>query len=119
MRSVYHPPSRSCVSTIEWMHHQDTKEILEEKIRWNYTKMLHAVLNRSWKQMYGHLPPISQTNQVWWIRHVREAIQSHKRCSLIDSYTWTCQFWRTSKDLCTSALCRHWMQCRGPARSYG
>ena len=42
---------------------------LEKKLDENYTMMLHAVLNKSWehyptKQLYGGLPPISQTIQV-------------------------------------------------------
>ena len=41
-----------------------------KKLDGNYIKSLHAVLNKSWKQhstkqqLYGHLPPISQTTQV-------------------------------------------------------
>ena len=42
----------------------------ENKLDGNYTRMLYAVLNKSWKkhltiqQLYGHLPLISQTIQV-------------------------------------------------------
>ena len=49
---------------------------LENKLDGNYTRMLHAVLNKSWKQhptnkqLYGHLPPISQTI---WGRRTRHA----------------------------------------------
>ena len=49
---------------------------LEEKQNGNYIRMLHAVLNKSCKQhpkkrqLYSHLPPISQTIQVRWTRHV-------------------------------------------------
>ena len=41
-----------------------------------YTKMLRAILNKSWRQhptklrLYGHIPPITKTIQVRWIRHV-------------------------------------------------
>ena len=48
----------------------------EKKLDENYRRMLHAVLNRSWKQyptkqqLYDHLPPISQTIEVRWTRHV-------------------------------------------------
>ena len=40
---------------------------LEKKLDGNYTTVLRAVLNKSWKQhpikqqLYGHLSPISQT----------------------------------------------------------
>ena len=43
---------------------------LEKKLDKNYTKWLCAVLNKSWnqhltkQQLYGHLPPITQTIQV-------------------------------------------------------
>ena len=42
-------------------------ERLEKKIDGNYTKMLRAILNKSWRQhptkhqLYGHLPPITKT----------------------------------------------------------
>ena len=35
--------------------------------------------------------------------------RAHKWRSSIDSYTWTCQCYSTSKNVFTSALCRHWM----------
>ena len=43
---------------------------LEKKLDGNYTRMLRAILNKSWKQhptrhqLYGHLPPITKTIQV-------------------------------------------------------
>ena len=43
---------------------------LEKKLDGNYTKMLRALLNKSWRQhptrhqLYGHLPPITKTIQV-------------------------------------------------------
>ena len=49
---------------------------LEKPVDGNYMKMLSAVLNKSWKQqltkqqLYSHLPPISQTIQVRWVRQV-------------------------------------------------
>ena len=48
---------------------------LEKKLDGNYTRMLRAVLNRSWRQhptrhqLYGHLPPITKTIQVRRARH--------------------------------------------------
>ena len=58
------------------MHHIDkiTKHI-EKRLDGNYTRMVHAVLNRSWKQhptyqkLYGHLLFISLTIQVRWTKH--------------------------------------------------
>ena len=43
---------------------------LEKKLDDNYTRMLRAILNKSWRQhttrhqLYGHLPPITKTIQV-------------------------------------------------------
>ena len=45
-------PSCSCVGTIVWLHHLDfikTKH-LEKKLDGNYTKMLCALLDTSWKK---------------------------------------------------------------------
>ena len=48
---------------------------LEKKIVGNYTRMLRAILNKSWRQhptryqIYGHLPPITKTIQVRRTRH--------------------------------------------------
>ena len=48
---------------------------LKRKLDGNYTRMLRAVLNKSWRQhptkhqLYGHLPPITKTIQVRRTRH--------------------------------------------------
>ena len=48
---------------------------LEKKLEGNYTRMLRAILNKSWRQhptrhqLYGHLPPITKTIQVRRTRH--------------------------------------------------
>ena len=48
---------------------------LEKKLDGNYTRMLRAILNKSWQQhptrhqLYGHLPPITKTMQVRRTRH--------------------------------------------------
>ena len=48
---------------------------LEKKLDGNYTRMLRAVLNKSWRQhptkhqLYGHLPPIMKTIQIRQTRH--------------------------------------------------
>ena len=51
-----------------------TKHI-EKKLDSNYTRMLQAVLNKSWRQyptkhqLYSHLPPITKTIQISQTRH--------------------------------------------------
>ena len=48
---------------------------LEKKLDGNYTRMLRAILNKSWRQhptkhqLYGHLPPITKTIKVRRTRH--------------------------------------------------
>ena len=48
---------------------------MEEKLDGNYTRMLRAILSKSWRQhstkqqLYGHLLPIMKTIQVRWTRH--------------------------------------------------
>ena len=48
---------------------------MEKKLDGNYTRMLWAILNKSWRQhptkhqLYGHLPPITKTIQVRRTRH--------------------------------------------------
>ena len=53
-----------------------------EKIDGNYTRMLCAILNKSWQQhptkhqLYDHLPPISKTVQVRRTRHAGHSWRS-------------------------------------------
>ena len=48
---------------------------LKKKLDGNYTRMLWAILNKSWRQhptrhqLYGHLPPITKSIQVRRTRH--------------------------------------------------
>ena len=48
---------------------------LEKKLDGNYTRMLRAILNKSWQQhptkhqLYGHLPPITKTIKVRQTKH--------------------------------------------------
>ena len=66
-----------------------TKRV-EEMLDGDYTRTLHAVLNKSWnqhptkQQLYSHLPPISKTIQVKWTRHAKHCWWS--KDELMDSY---------------------------------
>ena len=67
---------------------------LEKKLDGNYTRMLRAILNKSWwqhptrHQLYGHLPPITKTIQVRRTRHAGHCWRS--RDELIrDVLLWT------------------------------
>ena len=67
---------------------------MEKKLDGNYTRMLRAILNKSWRQhlteqqLYGHLPPITKTIKVRRTRRVRHCWRS--RGELIsDVLQWT------------------------------
>ena len=67
---------------------------LEKKLDGNYTRMLRAILNKSWRQhptrhqLYGYLPPITKTIQVRRTRHAGHCWRS--RDELIrDVLLWT------------------------------
>ena len=67
---------------------------LEKKLDGNYTRMLRAILNKSWRQhptrhqLYGHLPPITKTIQLRRTRHAGHCWRS--RDELIrDVLLWT------------------------------
>ena len=67
---------------------------LEKKLDGNYTRMLRAILNESWRQhptrhqLYGHLSPITKTIQVRRTRHAGHCWRS--RDELIrDVLLWT------------------------------
>ena len=68
---------------------------LEKKLDGNYTRMLHAILNKSWRlhptrhQLYGHLPPITKTIQVRRTRHAGHCWRSRDElitCTLMDPH---------------------------------
>ena len=67
---------------------------LEERLDGNYTRILRAILNRSWRQhptkqqLHGRLPPITKTIQIKWTRHAGHCWRS--RVELIsDVLLWT------------------------------
>ena len=72
----------------------DSKKRLEKKLDGNYTRMLRAILNRSWQQhqtryqLYGHLPPITKTIQVRRTRHVGHCWRSRDEL-ISDVFLWT------------------------------
>ena len=67
---------------------------LEKKLDGNYTRMLRAILNRSWqqhrtrRQLYGHLPPITKTIQARRTRHARHCWRSKDEI-VSDVLLWT------------------------------
>ena len=67
---------------------------LEKKLDGNYTRMLRAILNRSWqqhptrRQLYGHLPPITKTIQARRTRHAGHCWRSKDEI-VSDELLWT------------------------------
>ena len=67
---------------------------LEKKLDGNYTRMLRAILNKSWRQhptrhqLYGHLPPITKTIQVRQARHAGHCWRSKDEL-ISDVLLWT------------------------------
>ena len=67
---------------------------LEKKLDGNYTRMLQAILNKSWwqyptrHQLYGHLPPITKTIQVRRTRHAGHCWRSRDEL-ISDVLLWT------------------------------
>ena len=67
---------------------------LEKKLDDNYTRMLRAILNKSWRQhptkhqLYGHLPPITKTIQVRRTRHAGHCWRSRDEL-ISDVLLWT------------------------------
>ena len=67
---------------------------LEKKLDGNYTRMLRAILNKSWRQhptrhqLYGHLPPITKAIQVRRTRHAGHCWRSRDEL-ISDVLLWT------------------------------
>ena len=67
---------------------------LEKKLDSNYTRMLQAILNKSWRQhptrhqLYGHLPPITKTIQIRRTRHAGHCWRSRDEL-ISDVLLWT------------------------------
>ena len=82
---------------------------LEKKLDGNYTRILSAILNKSWRQhptrpqLYGHLPPIAKTIQVWRTRHAGHCWRSRDEL-ISDVLLWTLTYGRA--------------KARRPARTY-
>ena len=67
---------------------------LEKKLDGNYTRMLRAILNKSWQQhptrhqLHGHLPPITKTIKVRRTRHTGHCWRSRDEL-ISDVLLWT------------------------------
>ena len=86
---------------------------LEKKLDSNYTRMLRAILNKSWQQhptrhqLYGHLPPITKTIQARQTRHAGHCWRSKDEltwCTPMDPRIWPSKSRTTSSNIHTAAM---------------
>ena len=92
---------------------------LEKKLDGNYTRMLRAILNKSWlqhptrHQLYGHLPPIMKTIQARQTRHAGHCWRSRDEL-ISDVLQWTPTYGRAKagrlartyiQQLCEDTVC--------------
>ena len=96
-------------------------KLLEKKIDGNYTRMLRAILNKSWRkhptrnQLYGHLPPITKTIQARRTRHAGHCWRSKDEL-ISDVLPWTPAYGQAKarrpartyiQQLCEDTECSH------------
>ena len=93
---------------------------LEKKLDGNYTRMLRAILNKSWRQhptrhqLYGHLPPITKTIQVRRTRHAGHCWRS-RDVLFLNPNTWPCKSRTTSTNIHSVAMWGYGMLSWRPA----
>ena len=93
---------------------------LKKKLDGHYTRILRAILNKSWRQhptrhqLYGHLPPITKTIQVKRTKHAGHCWRSKDEL-ISDVVLWTPTFgrakagrptWIYIQQLCEDTGCR-------------
>ena len=94
---------------------------LENKLDGNYTRMLRAIFNKSWRQhptnhqLYSHLPPITKTIQIRRTRHAGHCWRSRDEL-ISDVLLWTPTYGRAKagrpaqtyiQQLCEDTGCSH------------
>ena len=93
---------------------------LKKKLDGNYTRMLWAILKKSWRQhptrqqLYGHLPPVTKTIQVRRTRHAGHCWRSKDEL-ISDVLLWTPAYGQAKtgrsartyiQQLCEDTVCR-------------
>ena len=103
---------QAAVMSIHYMNALMLTKPMEKKLDGNYTRMLRAILNKSWKQnptkqqLYGHLHPSRKLSKLdepdtWYT--------VHKWCNLVDPFTWPSKGRAVSSNLHTATLYRYGM----------
>ena len=112
---------------------------MEKKLDSNYTRMVWAILNKSWRQhptkqqLYSHLPPIMKTIKIRQTRHVGHCWRSREEV-ISDVLLWASSHGRTKvgqpartyiQQLCVDIRCspgdlpERWTIGRGGERGSG
>ena len=87
---------------------------LEKKLDGNYTRMLRAILNKSWRQhptrhqLYDHLPPITKTIQVRRTRHAGHCWRSRDVQKQDDQHEHTFSNYVSIRDVVQKTCLRRW-----------
>ena len=82
---------------------------MEKKLHSNYTRMLQAILNKSWRQhptkqqLYSHQPTHHETIKIRWTRHAGHCLRSRDEL-ISDVLLWT--------------LLHGWAKAGRPAQTY-
>ena len=98
---------------------------MEKKLDGNYTRMLRAILNKSWgqhptkQQVYGHLSPITKTIQVRRTRHAGHCWRSRDEHLVIYSYGPFHMAKQKQSDLLEGTCRKRWTTGRGGERGSG
>ena len=93
-------------------------ERLEKKLNGNYTRMLRAILNKSWRQhptrhqLYGSLPPITKTIQVRRTRHAGHCWRSRDEL-ISDVLVWTPTYGRVKAGRPAGTYIQRWCEDTG------
>ena len=89
---------------------------MERNLNGNYTRMLRAILNKSWRQyptklkLYDHLSPITKTIKFTRTRHAEHCWSSKDELiTPMDPFTWTSKVRTNSLNRYTTVLCRYGM----------
>ena len=100
MEAIEKGTSRSPSTTVANFTYFTVVKVPLKKLDGNYTRMLQAILNKSWQQhptrhqLYGHLPPIMKTIQPRWTRHAGHCWRS-KDVLISDVLLWTPAYGQT------------------------
>ena len=98
---------------------------MEKKLDGNYTRMLRAILNKSWRQhltkqqLYGHLPPITKTIKGRWTRHAGQCWRSMAEQKQGDQLEPTYGSSMRIRDVALRTCQKRWTIGRGGVRGLG